>query len=365
MSLTSIPRFSMGGPAVSDNGVYTTLDAQNEKIGHCGYFVTPDGETRSITHICWSTQTVTTGDNILCQLESIDSATGLYNGIIAAGASGTQTVADSDDNKWFETALTTPYTLTSGTVLAATFKMLNASKNLRINKSANMGHYNGANMNWIVEELGGGAAAKASYLSNVALKCSTGIYLVPIGGDCNVINSYISINTGSNPRYVGNKVLCHTSSRISGVNIAHQDIDYNVSILLVDSSGNVLKGDDTITDMSITLDADYRYGTAKLRLSCVDFPCPKTLTADTAYYLIYSPADANNTNVYWLDYETEALKKQVHGIPANWSCSYVSSPSVVSFTEDVSKIACLYPIFDQIDLGSSGGGRPEFRGCNL
>ena len=362
MVMTAIPKLVLASGLGA--GTSTLLDGINERAGHCGYFVTPNGATRSITHICWVTGVVTTGDSILCQLEGIGAADGLPSGIIAVDASGTQVVADINDYAYFETPLTVAYTLTSGLWAACTFKMTTASKSLNVMKSAKL-IATGANGGWIVEDISAtpGTWVKGTYRPNVALKCSTGEYLIPAGGAIFEKYTFIGINTGTTPRYVGNKILCNKALRLAGVFLPYLEMDYDITLKLVDASGTVLKGDDTTTDMLIAIDADYRSGIAIYSNSEILFPCPKTLAANTAYYLIFSPDTVSSVNIYHWQYETEALKKQDLGIPTGWTINRVTSPTVISFTETATEIAFILPIFDQIDFpAGGGGGQPVLRG---
>jgi hypothetical protein len=342
----------LGADIYSTNGLYTTLDANAEKVGHCGVFITPDGATRSITHICFSVRTKTINGDLICQLESVDSATGLYNGIIAAGATATETI---DAAGFYEVELTTPYTLTSNTTLAVTFE-LSGTGNFRIGKGR-VNHVSVGNDSWIVEALGGSAAAKTTAASNVALKCSTGEYLIPDAGDMQIADLATSIKSDATI-YAGNKIICGITSRLSGVRLMYLDIDYDLKVLLVDADGNTLKADDTTTDMSITLSAQYRAATSSVALTTRSFPKPKTLAASAAYYLVYEAQTTDIVYSAYLTYPTEALKKQVHHIPSGYTINSVTATSGFSVTEDNATIRSILPVFNQIDIpaGGSGGG---------
>ena len=354
MGMINFP-YQLASKCSAIGGGFTTLDGQNEQTGHCAYWTTPDGATRSITHFCWSTGVVTTGDDILVQLETIDAATGFPNGIVAAGRSGTQTVANADDYVYFETALTTPYTLASGSWLAVTLKMTNASKSLQIAKGS--AYYLAvANFNWICDDIVGAATwVKGTYKTNIALKCSTGEYLIPMGSSIYERgNVTTNISTATTPQYLGNKIIAGNSARLSGIMLPALDLEYDITIKLVDASGTTIIGDDASTSMQIVVDSEYRAGISVYYLSPVNFPCPKTLVAGTSYYLIFSPDTASNTTIYQWQYESEALKNQDCRIPTGWTCSHCSSPSEVSFTVISNYIVGLLPIFDQIYFSDVG-----------
>lgn len=351
MTMVSVPFLIPGNSKGFTTGSYTILDGANERIGQCAFFTTPDGGTRSITHICWSVLLATTGDDILCQLESV-GADGLPAGVIAANASGTETVATSGVG-YKETALTTPYTLTSGTFAACTFQMTNASKNIRIYKGADS-----VNGSWVTEDIaGGGTYANAAGSANVALKCSTGEYLVPV----NIYESYstVSVNNTSTPRYMGNKIVCGKKSRLVGFVLRSLDMDALVTIKLCDSSGATLKADDTTTDMSVSFDPDYRVGTASIApTDPIFFPAPKSLTATFSYYLTISPDSSTNVVVNRYIYENETLKNLAINLPASgWNLNQFTAPGSgttwddpTDITETAAAYCMILPVFDQMDF---------------
>jgi hypothetical protein len=353
MGMVSIPRVAVASSLTTAVGTIQ-LNGDDERAGYCGYYVTPDGAARTITHICWSTGTVATGDTILVQLETIDASTGLPNGVIGGASpnSANQVVADANDNAWFETELANTYALTSGTWLACTFQMTNASKDVILIKSYRYGQTTPV-CGWVVTDIIGAATwVKTTYRPNCALKTSLGEYLIPAGGDALENIAYTAVNTGSNPRYIGNKIQCNGKTRLAGFFLSYFDPDYNVTIKLVNASGTVQKGDDTSTDMSVTIDADYRAGTAlELYTECM-FPCPKTLDADTAYYLVMSPDTASDVRMYRCQYESEAIKNTVFGIPSGWSVNHITATTdwdnVDHVTETAAYISGLLPVYDQI-----------------
>ena len=354
MTMVSIPPIIIGIHKTLQFGSNTLLDGANERVGHCGFFTTPDGATRHITHICWNTGTVTTGDDIICTIESIDAATGLPNGVIAAGRTGTQTVANTDDNVCFETELGTHWDMTSGQWLAITFKMTNGSKSMQIIKTMVLGN-TGHSYNWVCEDITGAATwVKTTYQTNVALKCDTGEYLVPLDGDCMLLNSNNSISTGTNPRYQGNRITCLGKTRLIGFTTGYMDIDYNISVSLCDANGTVIVGDDAVTNMTVAIDADYRNTTAATYGSFCNFPCPKTLLAGTAYYLVFSPDTSSAQGAYWTKYGNATLKNNSLGIPTGWTCDMFTATTnwdnVDHVTVTAAQITGLYPIYDQIDF---------------
>lgn len=355
MTLTSVPQFILS--KCNHYNSYTILDGQNERVGFCGFWPTPDGATRTITDILFLSGTVvTSADDILVQIESV-GADGLPAGIIAADRSGTVNV--SAINTFYEVTLTSPYELTSGALLAVTAKMLNSSKSLRLAGSRGI---TGSSLNgcWCVADIvGAGWVTTSVQTFSAVLKCSTGEYLTPFGTTISKVSS-TAITTSSDPRYIGNKLVTGVSARLCGVRLEYLDMDCDISIKLVDASGDVLKGDDTVTDMVITLDSEYRVGTGANTLSELSFPCPKTLTASTPYYLIFVPISASNTLVFVSSYYSTVAKGCLAFIPSGWTLNKITSPSAWSITETDTDVCVLAPMFDQIDIGSSGGSSPRF-----
>lgn len=358
MSMTSIPPMVLGFGLISIAGQYVTLDAQNEKMGHCGCWLTPDGASRTVTHVCFGVYGASGTETYTATLESIDTSTGLPNGIIASGASGTVSVSGSG---WYEVALSTSYNLASGTYAAVTIEKTEATSiYIRVSK-ASMGWTSATELpalSWTCDNTGG-SMAKSSNRPNAALKCSDGTYLLLADGNCQYSDATTTFSTSSNP-YQGNKLVAPVSVRLCGVRIK-MDPDYTSYIKLLDASGNVLKADDSSTDMSIAIDPDLR-GSTSGATSSIAFPYPKTLTASTAYYLMLQNTSSSNQTLYKNTFSSNTFLKMGLRLPSTWTLhrAYCTTPG--SYTEVNTDVVNIYPIFDQIDIGSSGGGLPILGG---
>ena len=351
MSLTAIPLLiPVTCMPVSS---YVELNGQDERVAACGFWPTPGGASRSITAIGWWTNTITNADDVLVQIESLSS--GLPNGIIAAGASGTKSVGAGDDNVWLEQALTTPYTMSSSW-LAITLKMLGAGKTQRY---TNAYPYSGsqANLVWAALDVAGEATWVNHYaILSCALKTSLGEWISPYGTAAYRGTTHSISTAPTNPYYVGNKISSTTAVRMSGAFIPYMDMDQGFKIHLMDASGSILKGDDATTDMTITAGSTYRYGTSLLYNALVAFPAPKTLTASTAYYLMFEPATGTNQNIPYAIFNDTTIKSNTACIPSGWTVNKVTSPQAWSITETDTELMGLYPVFDQMDLGGGAGG---------
>jgi len=329
---------------------YTTLDAENEQVAHCGFWVPGDGVARTITHICWSVFLKTTNGTVTCSLETIDAATGLPAGVIA-GKTGNEAVTAAG---YFETALGASYTLpAAGAWLAVTFK-IGTPGNLGVFEALIL-QQNILNGNWVCADLGGAGWAKKIGASTSALKTSTGEYILPLGTGVFVSNSSTSISTvPTNPKYVGNRITTEQARRISGFMLIRMDTDVDYSVKLCDATGTVLKGDDGTIDMAVTVDSEYRTSTSASLISMIPFPSKKTLAANTNYYLMFFPESGTNLGVSFANYPTEAIMKQGVEIPEDITLRAATAPDGWDGAEDITETATrlyvLLPVLDGIDI---------------
>lgn len=366
MTMETIPPYilGMGQSALTSNiyanneGVTVLLDATNEACAMGAKWQTPDGESRSITHICWATGTVgATNGTIRAQLETLDS-TGLPTGtLVAAGATSSKVMdGATDDYTWHEMALDTAYTMANNTWMNVVLSLTSASGSVSVAVGHSGPYIHGV---WVASALGGAAWSKSiNNMPNVALKCSTGEYIIAAYGWAFIRTQRYNIGTDTTPRYRGNKIICGRKSRLIGflsTNMRGSAYDYHIR--LVDASGNIVKADDTTTDMDIAWTGIYHSGTSGGYFSLI-FPKPKTLEASSAYYLIISPDTTDDISIPYMQFASNALLKQSMGIPSRWTFHSISSPSSWAITENDTTIISLFPIFDQIDFpaGVSGGG---------
>lgn len=325
---------------------YITLDGEDEKCAACGRWITPDGLPRTITDICWRTSSVITGDNILCQLESVGTD-GIYAGIIAAGASGTETVADTDDNAFKVTALTTPYQITSGDLIAVTFEMQSASKNLRLLTAYGLSSVNFGE--WGVAKLDAGSPAAISSIPTCSLKCSTGEYLF-LAGFKWLASKSLTISTSSSPKYNGNVITVPSRCKLGGVFIGSLDIDVDISIKLFNSAGTVSKCDNG-ADFAIPLLSTYRYSTSSYNNIFLNAPAPKTLIPGEKYYLGFSPDSATSITVGGDIYYSEAVKNATNNIADGWTISeFTANTDFASLTEIPENIGRVLPVISEIEI---------------
>jgi hypothetical protein len=234
--------------------------------------------------------------------------------------------------------------------------MTNSSKDLNIAYLSLRTSFGG----YMATDIVGAATwVSASGLLHCALKCSTGEYIIPMAGIATTTSAPYTFNTGSSPRYLGNKIILPRSMRLKGVRLAI-DNDGDSSISLMDASGNVLNGDDSSTAMTITGDANFR--NQKYYLNGLnDFPCPKTLLASTAYYLVSNPTTTTNSTITAMTYYSQEIRDADLGIASDVTFESATSPTSISWSTSALTLYGLYPIFDQIDLG---GGLITHPGMN-
>lgn len=89
-------------------------------------------KTGNIDRVYWRTGTVTTGCTLDVRLETVGSD-GYPSGTLAGtNANASRVVANTDDNVWFETTLTTPLAVTEGQMLYMVFRVASGTPSLNL-----------------------------------------------------------------------------------------------------------------------------------------------------------------------------------------------------------------------------------------
>jgi len=352
MALTDIPFYTLGKAIkMIDAGV--VLDAAEEKTA---YIMRPN-VSKTITHICYGVWITTTAGDIECRLETVVS--GLPSGIlIASGAEGSRSLQSTDDYTWLEDELTTPYNVTAGDQVAVVLQNpAGSSANWKI-----MGSYgptdNVSVREYCANDLAGAGWAVSAGQRSIALKFSDGSYYLPINScGCHHYANF-TINTGATPEQVGNRFRTAKSVRCIGFMLNRFDCDYDVDIKLI-------SGADT-AERSVSLLASERSSTGSVGYY-VNWPTPIELDADTYYRIAIYPQTVNSVGVTYFKWSSEALMLQGMGIPTGWEMHATSAkdPTVEGDWTNYNNgtdgyyMACIYPIFDQMDFGGGGGRRPR------
>lgn len=154
-------------------------------------------------------------------------------------------------------------------------------------------------------------------------------------------------NSGSNPRFRGIKFTPAVGCRISGASFYMRAADTS------DWSVELYEGSSTSPLASTAVDwSAYQLATVNLYVMHVPL-APTTLTASTVYRLVLNPTTANSQAEYYRPTFADADSVEaIHGPIAGTTALTVAG----GWTDSDTAIYPIFPEFDQVDSGSSGGG---------
>lgn len=327
-----------GQPGLS----YMTADADGEGIALA--FQAP--VAGDITRICWKTQTVTTGGNILVQLETLD-ASGLPSGtLVAAGATATVAVNEADDSVWFSTVIGTPCTVTRGQTIAAVIKAAASfGASMRIATAGSTARiprtYRDIGFPYSCSNTGSWAKTTLNLVMAVGFDNGAGgtvYYNIPCCVPATAITTNTNFDETDDPDEVGNVFTLPVTSRVSGMwSFVYPTADYTIKLY-----GPTTK---TISVVGVNT-----YG-ANCILGYHQFAEPITLAADTKYRMSILPG-ASVIGVVDLQVDAAAL---MAAMPAGSACYWTQRTNAGSWTDTNTK-RCLSVglLIDQIDTGDGG-----------
>lgn len=187
-------------------------------------------------------------------------------------------------------------------------------------------------------------------------------YLGALGAACSVV----ATGWGSNdsPALRGLKFKLPFPARLVGVTM-HLDVDENCDVHVFDS--------DEYTELCsapITLDKDVKIS-VNARGYLLTFAATANLLKDTWYRIAVEPKTTTDIGVGYMNFVDDSSLKGIESAPGGANFIYTTTPAVPTsgshvWTDDDTKRPFLGIIVDAFDDAvSAGGGRPEFRGCNL
>jgi len=346
-------------------GVTTlTFDSTADRIGYVGQAYQAD----SISKVLFRTGTVTTGCTVKIEIQSVSN--GRPSGsLIAAGASGTVAIADSDDNVWKTVTIGTPYTFAAGEEFAIVLSYSSGTTpNLLLNtgagdtggwmttmygirlQDAGAGSWavltTGRPLEWVVEMTNAGGAV-------------TFPGLTPLNGD----GTLTAFNSGSNPNERALKFVAPFKCRVIGVSAALSNLaaGADLNAYLWDDTDNPGAGPTPLAATN-TIDGDFPSSATADGVSHFFFTAPVTLTAGATYYLGLKPATANNIGLIELSAAgTGASSTGIRGFGLGSTTAHLATRQWVStdpgaWTATTTTLPGLSLIIDQLDDGASAGG---------
>jgi len=144
------------------------------------------------------------------------------------------------------------------------------------------------------------------------------------------------------------------------------DTDVDVDVLLYDADEYTI-----MSGFPITLTANKRKADGMNSLF-IEFPTEPTFEADAFYRLVLLPKAASpNIAIYVITPADDGSLLGMNAFSEGLNVAYTTfngTPTLEShsWTDDATKRVSNFALnINKIDIGGSGGGRPEFRGCNL
>jgi hypothetical protein len=345
MSLITFP----GGLTTTINRIQNEtsdlLNASGEEF--CMVFQIP--KTGTIDRIVFQTANVTTGDDILVEIEAVNTS-GYASGTAYGGmVGGVVTVGSGDDDTSKEATLSTPCSATKNDWVAVRLSFNSyVSGNLEI---ASLSFTkNTAPAVWL--DSGSGFAIQDSGQPSLALRYDDGSYVVPYG--C-APPSNIGTTIIDSPEKCGHLFQFPVPITVGGVSFllrelgSTQEIDFEI---ISDPLGT------PVVEESITITHDYISGTVQemVFFQLPDFDC----AANTDYAIVCAPQGTDDVRVYTLETGNANYFGGYAGGSNVRHCLNTSGSG--AFTETTTKKVVGGIHLSRIHNGSGGGNSNFLRG---
>ncbi|MFQ5804771.1 MAG: hypothetical protein ACE5JQ_17920, partial [Candidatus Methylomirabilales bacterium] len=310
------------------------IDASTEKAA--GVFRAP--KTGTISKVGFLTGTVTTGATVDVRLETVDLANGDPSGtLLGTNSNGSQVIADTDDNTWFTTTLTTGVAVTKGDLLAVVIANAGSGNmNIRNVRYDFTGGYS---------DLFTAAWVKDNDSPGFGLEYSDGSYAYsphvwPVSG----LTSNLNFNSSSTPDERGLIFQLPFPFRVTGCWLT-VDLDNAADVVLYDSDGSTALE-------TLSLDPDVRMDTAQ-RIFLLTFAGTQSLSANTNYRLVLKPTTTSNIRVSFFSVDAAAVMDALEG---GQNFQYTERTDAGAWTETATDRPFVGLICDGFDDGVGGGG---------
>lgn len=312
------------------------MDADGEKVGvplniyHAG----------DITKIHFMTETVTEGDTILLSLQD-DSGAGVPDG--TPDESGTQVIADVDDNTWFTVTLDSARTVARGDIVWVVLEYNSyVDGNLNIRLLNGLPAFLGSHAR--LNTAAAWSANSGGETGNFIIEYDTGIEYNPMMIPVTSCATTTSLTTATNPDEIGNYFsLPYPATIIGGRWNGRHTGDAQI----------VLYADDgTQLATTNTLDEDLTY-TADLTGFGGYFTSSYNLVANTNYRLVLKPTTGTSVRFWYCTANAAGDFAQINNGTTWYKTSRVDAGS---FTEDTSIIYQIYPLLISFDDAVGAGG---------
>ena len=348
-----IPRCVTGGGGNAQT-TQTTIDADAEGAGMI--IIAP--RTGDIQEIAFATQTVTTGGNLDCRIETVDTATG--TGFPTGTLFGTNTnvlknVLSTDDNAW----------ILSGNLTANASVTKGVSKLAVIVQRPAAGAFNGAiktvnasftqvNFPYGVSKTGASWAKGSTVLHPLmAIKYSDGVWEHCLGCYPFQLITSLTVGTGTSPDEVGNVFQLPFKYRAMGCWVwIDAEATNSFTMSLYDNSDTSPTYASALA--SVTVDSDQSMVPGTGYSFMLPFSADVTVAKDTIVRLALKADTATTLTAYRYDFFSSTFL----GLAEGGEDIYYTSRADESGTfADVTtqRLICGL-VIDQIDDGDGSGG---------
>lgn len=320
-------------------GTVLITDAANEEVG----FVFRAPKSGNIRKVHFQVHTVTSAptSNHTVSIQTVDLTTGLNSGTIVGGGSPASVTALLDTPGWKTLTLTNDAAVTIGTPYAIVVKA-------PATNFGNIGltHFpdEGGDYPYTLVAGAKGSSATSGVFS---VEYSDGTFeVIPGIWPISVVNTR-TFNSSSNPNRRALRFKWPGPTRLIGCRIVI-DADGDFDIVFYGSDGA------TATTL-LSVDKDIRAGSAAT-MQHLRFDTYATIQANTFYRLALVPG-ASNISIYDADVASAAILDAMPG-GQNFHLSTADGPPAneAAWTQTLTNRPFIYPIFDQIDDGTGGGG---------
>lgn len=344
--MTTVPPFWLALPIDARSTVpsFTTTTMEMNAGTDVLEFLIQAPVAGDITAVGYLTGTVTTGCTLDVRVESYNFTTGRGSGtLVSTNSNGSRVIANTDDNVWITTTLTSAATVTKGQFISIKFAVSSGTPSaLRIVGFADSGVV-GSFPACLEDD---GTPALAAAVPVVALSYGGTYYPVigcyPMQG----VNTR-SFNTGTNPDTGGIRFQIPYEARFCGLWF-WGDVDGDLEIDLLSDAGSSLG--------SLTWDKDLPYADSGEGLHYVQFSSAVTLSAATWYRLVFRAREATSFALYTMTAASTAVMAAMPlGANAYYTTSDYSSPTYGTFTDTTTEVPFMGLCFDGIELGGGGG----------
>ena len=354
------------GAAGSYSGLAMTLSTDKVAV----IFRAPKAGDLEWFEFMLGTVTQAPASGLRCSFQTVDPTNGDPDGTVDQFANITAGIAS---NAWMTppnrissdgTGTGTRRTVTKGELVAAVVDWVSfgAGDSLNINTLTGVGPTVVGSP--YVDRNTATAWTRSSNYAVFALKYSDGTYAY-VGASCwpiAAVHTSITLNTGTTPDEVGNKITHAFPVRIVGARVmantgaAGRDFD----IVLYGADGTTPK-----TNGTISVDADTTRIATSIHVGEYFFPADHDLTANEVVYLTFKPTTAGNTTAYEILIGGAPTVAMMDSLPEGQTCFKITKVDNGAPSEVTTRRIMIAPIYAGFDNAAGAGGGLRIAGGGL